>query len=115
MTAKGKFGNSSVRIPDALPAAGSGQVLPDSLTQGEARVVKWTQDGTLLPVSAVEAAWGIKRQPVGAVRARSEIFSVYVRGQHLYATEALKFERASLTKCWRSWVIRARRASSCSF
>ncbi len=36
MTAKGKLGKSSVRISDALPAAGSGQVLSDSLAQGAA-------------------------------------------------------------------------------
>jgi hypothetical protein len=101
MTAEGKFGKSSVRISDALPTAGSGKVLSDSLAQGEARVVKWTQDGTLLPVSAVEAAWGIKRQSVDATRARNEIFSVYVRGQHWYSAESLKFDRASLAQVLR--------------
>lgn len=77
----------SERVPDAIGQA---------LLSGEARLVKWTQDGTLVPVSAVEAAWGIKRQSVDAARERNEIFSVYVRGQHWYPAEALMIDRASL-------------------
>jgi len=64
--------------------------------RGEARLVSWTQDGTLVPVSEVESTWGIKRQSVDAARERKEIFSVFVRGQHWYPAEALKFDRESI-------------------
>lgn len=99
LLAESKFGKSSVRV-DAGQIDAS-KVIEDSLARGEGRLVKWTQDGTLVPVSAVESAWGIKRQSVDAARERNEIFSVHVRGQHWYPAEALKFDRASLAKVLR--------------
>lgn len=63
---------------------------------GEARLVSWTQDGMLVEVSKVEAAWGVKRQAVDAARQRGEIFSVWVRGKHWYPGDVLKLERAAL-------------------
>lgn len=96
---EGKFGRSSVRVDHGL--RDGRQVVAESLARGEERLVKWTQDATLVPVSAVASAWGIKRQSVDAARERNEIFSVYVRGQHWYPAEALKFDRASLTKVLR--------------
>lgn len=66
--------------------------------RGEARLVNWTQDGTLLEGSKVEEAWGVKRQTVDAARRRGEIFSVWVKGMHWYPGEALKFERTILAK-----------------
>ena len=85
---EGKFGRSSVRVDHGL--RDGRQVVAESLARGEERLVKWTQDATLVPVSAVASAWGIKRQSVDAARERNEIFSVYVRGQHWYPAEALK-------------------------
>ena len=99
LLADGKFGRSSVRVVQGQ--RDGRQVVAESLARGEERLVKWTRDGTLVPVSAVESAWGIKRQSVDAARERNEIFSVYVRGQHWYPAEALKFDRASLTKVLR--------------
>ena len=64
--------------------------------RGEARLVSWTQDGTLVEGSKVEAAWGVKRQTVDAARERGEIFSVWVKGKHWYSSEALKLERGAL-------------------
>ena len=64
--------------------------------RSEARLVKWTQDGTLVPVSVVQDTWGIKRQSVDAARERGEIFSVFVRGQHWYPAQALRLGRAEL-------------------
>ena len=88
------FGRVSVRVAQApfddTAAIGAAQ------ERGEARLVKWTQDGTLVPVSVVEEAWGIKRQSVDAARERNEVFSVFVRGQHWYPAEALKLRRAEL-------------------
>ena len=88
------FGRVSVRVAqapqDGAAAIGAAQ------ERGEARLVKWTQDGTLVPVSVVEDAWGIKRQSVDAARERNEVFSVFVRGQHWYPAEALRFGRAEL-------------------
>ena len=88
------FGRVSVRVAqaplDGTAAIGAAQ------ERGEARLVKWTQDGTLVPVSVMEEAWGIKRQSVDAARERNEVFSVFVRGQHWYPAEALRFGRAEL-------------------
>ncbi|HEX8611616.1 MAG TPA: hypothetical protein VF800_10050 [Telluria sp.] len=66
--------------------------------RGEARLVSWTQDGTLVAGGEVEAAWGVKRQTVDAARQRGEIFSVWVKGKHWYPGDALKFERPTLAK-----------------
>jgi hypothetical protein len=64
--------------------------------RGEARLVNWTQDGTLVSGSAVESAWSVRRQTVDAARERGEIFSVWVKGKHWYPGEALKLERRAL-------------------
>lgn len=66
--------------------------------RGEARLVNWTQDGTLVSGALVETAWCVKRQTVDAARERGEIFSVWVKGKHWYPGEALKFERGSLAE-----------------
>jgi len=88
------FGRVSVQVAQT-PQDGTAAI-DAALARGEARLVKWTQDGTLVPVSVVEDTWGIKRQSVDAARERGEIFSVFVRGQHWYPAEALRFERAAL-------------------
>jgi hypothetical protein len=93
-------GRVSIRVAhpaqEAARKLDAGQALASAQRRGEARLVQWTQDGTLVPVSAMEEAWGIKRQSVDAARARGEIFSVYVRGQHWYPAEALKLDRQNL-------------------
>lgn len=89
------FGRVSIRVALA-PQDGTISIDAAAL-RGESRLVKWTQDGTLVPVAALENAWGIKRQSIDAARERREIFSVFVRGQHWYPAEALKFDRAALT------------------
>ena len=88
------FGRVSVRVAQA-PLDGTAAI-EAAQERGEARLVKWTQDGTLVPVSMVEETWGIKRQSVDAARERGEIFSVFVRGQHWYPAEALEFGRTEL-------------------
>jgi len=67
-----------------------------ALLRGEARLLKWTQDGTLIESSQVEEAWGVKRKTVDAARERGELFSLFIRGRHWYPAEALKFERRAL-------------------
>lgn len=76
--------------------AGATAAIAEAELRGEARLVRWTQDGTLVPVSVVEKHWGVKRQTVDAARRRREIFSLFVRGQHWYPAEALKFNRIAL-------------------
>lgn len=73
-----------------------------ALARGEARLVGWTNDGTLVTGSVIENAWGLKRQAVDAARQRGEIFSVWVKGQHWYPQEALKFKRGDLAEINRS-------------
>ncbi|MYM92523.1 hypothetical protein [Duganella vulcania] len=64
--------------------------------RGEERLMSWIHDGTLLLVDKVEAAWSVNRQTVDAAREEGEIFSVWVRDQHWYPAEALKFKREDL-------------------
>jgi hypothetical protein len=96
------IGRVSIRVADSTQDLAqtrppkAGPALAGAQRRGEARLVQWTLDGTLVPVSTVEQAWGIKRQSVDAARARGEIFSVYVRGQHWYPAEALKIDRQAL-------------------
>lgn len=66
--------------------------------RGEARLVSWTQDGTLVDSGKVKAAWGVTRQSVNAACERGEILSVWVKGQHWYPSEALKLERSALAE-----------------
>lgn len=81
---------------EAKPAVAAAEL------RGEARLVKWTQDGTLVPVSVLESHWGVKRQSVDAARRRGEVFSLFVRGQHWYPSEALKFDRIALAELVRA-------------
>ena len=82
----------SVPLPDQGIATGPLR----AEVRGEARLVNWTQDGTLVLGGMVETAWCVKRQTVDAARERGEIFSIWVKGIHWYPSEALKFERSSL-------------------
>lgn len=84
--------------PHALPDQAISTEPLQAAMRGEARLVNWTQDGTLLEGSKLEAAWGVKRQTVDAARRRGEIFSVWVKGMHWYPGEVLKFDRATLAK-----------------
>ena len=92
-----------VTVTPSPPAdkAGAPETVASSAAQsaavrGEARLVSWTQDGTLVSGSAVETAWNVRRQTVDAARERGEIFSVWVKGKHWYPGEALKLERSAL-------------------
>ena len=85
-----------VRGAVPLPDQGGSTAPLRAEMRGEARLVSWTQDGTLVEGSKVEAAWGVKRQTVDAARERGEIFSVWVKGKHWYPGEALKLERGTL-------------------
>lgn len=82
--------------PAPLPDQAASTAPLRAHARGEARLVNWTQDGTLLEGGKVEAAWGVKRQTVDAARERGEIFSVWVKGKHWYPSEALKLERSAL-------------------
>lgn len=88
--------NSEADVPPA--GAASADAVRRAQARGEARLVTWTQDGTLLPGAEVCKAWGIKRQTLDAARARGEVFSLWVKGQHWYPAEMLKFERATFAR-----------------
>lgn len=64
--------------------------------RGEARLVAWIQDGTLIEGSKLAEAWAVKRQTLDAARRRGELFSLWVKGKHWYPAELLKFERPAL-------------------
>jgi len=66
--------------------------------RGEVQLVRWTQDGTLLDGAKIQQAWGLTHQAIDAARDQGEIFSVWVKGQHWYPAEALKFKREELAE-----------------
>jgi hypothetical protein len=69
-----------------------------SLARGEAQVLKWIQDGTLMPVSDLAQAWGITRQSIDDMRKAGKLFSLYAKGQHWYPKEVLNFRRDDLAR-----------------
>lgn len=84
---------------DAPPAgAASADAVRRAQARGEARLVTWTHDGTLVAGTDVCKAWDIKRQTLDAARARGEVFSLWVKGQHWYPAEMLKFERPTFAR-----------------
>lgn len=76
------------------PPAAVQQAMQRALARGEARLVGWTRDGTLIDSTRLAQAWGVRRQTLDAARARGEVFSLWIKGQHWYPAELLKFERA---------------------
>ena len=81
------------RASAAEPAAAQAAV-QRAVARGEARLVGWTQDGTLIDSAQLARAWGVRRQTLDAARGRGEVFSLWIKGQHWYPAELLKFERA---------------------
>lgn len=69
------------------------QAVQRALARGEARLVGWTRDGTLIDSARLAQAWGVRRQTLDAARARGEVFSLWIKGQHWYPADLLKFER----------------------
>jgi hypothetical protein len=51
---------------------------------------------SLLGISLCLLAWGLTRQGVDAALDRGEIFSIWVKGQHWYPSEALEFSRKDM-------------------
>lgn len=90
-----KLGRLTISV-ESRPA-GASTAIAEAELRGEARLVRWTQDGTLVPVSVLENHWGVQRQSIDAARRRGEIFSLFVRGRHWYPAEALKFNRSILS------------------
>lgn len=84
-------------IPEVVEAPASNISFAKSIqraqARGEARLVEWTRDGTLLDSSTLANSWGVTRQALDAARNRREVFSLWVKGQHWYPSELLKFER----------------------
>jgi hypothetical protein len=66
--------------------------------RGEARLVKWSRDGTLVDGKRLADAWGMTRQGLDKARERGDIFSVRVGGLHYYPEQAEHFTRADLAQ-----------------
>jgi hypothetical protein len=81
----------------ANPSANS-NASRDALARGEARLVKWTRDGSLVDGKRLAEAWGMTRQGLDKARERGDIFSVRVGGLHYYAEQAEHFKRADLAQ-----------------
>lgn len=88
-------GNAGAPVSSGSPGAAA---LRQAQARGEARLLTWTRDGTLVDSATVANAWGIRRQTLDAARARGEVFSLWIKGQHWYPAEMLKFERAAFAR-----------------
>ncbi len=55
-----KLGRATVSV--APPLAEVTPAIAEAELRGEARLVRWTQDGTLVPVSVLENHWGVRRE-----------------------------------------------------
>jgi len=64
--------------------------------RGEARLVSWTMDGTLVDGTSLAAAWQITPAELEETRARGEIFALWVEGKAWYPAEALQIDRGIL-------------------
>lgn len=78
------------------------QATREAKSRGEARLVQWTKDGTLVEGKRLYEAWGITRQALDKARERGDIFSIRVSGQHFYPIEAEQFSRADLAQVTRA-------------
>lgn len=90
---------------DDTPAAileANQQATREAKARGEARLVQWTKDGTLVEGKHLYEAWGITRQALDKARERGDIFSIRVGGQHYYPIEAEQFSRADLAQVTRA-------------
>jgi hypothetical protein len=75
-----------------------GDASRQATARGEARLVKWTRDGTLIDGKRLAEAWGMTRQGLDKARERGDIFSVRVGGLHYYPEQAEHFKRADLAQ-----------------
>lgn len=78
------------------------QAIREAKARGEASLVQWTKDGTLVEGKQLYDAWGITRQALDKARERGDIFSIRVAGQHYYPIEAEQFTRADLAQVTRA-------------
>lgn len=72
--------------------------LDRAATRGEAQLLAWTQDKTLIDGKRLQEIWGITRQGLDKARERGDIFSIRVGAQHFYPAEAAHFTRADLSE-----------------
>ncbi len=94
-------GANDGETPAALLEANQ-QATREAKARGEARLVQWTKDGTLVDGRHLYEAWGITRQALDKARERGDIFSLRVAGQHYYPIEAEQFSRADLAQVTRA-------------
>lgn len=81
-----------------MPPAQDGQSHHRAVLRGEARLVQWIENGVLVNGSALEQAWGLTRQALDAARKRGDLFSLWIKNQHWYPADFLKFEREALAE-----------------
>lgn len=90
---------------DTAPAAiveANEQGTREAKARGEARLVQWAKDGSLVDGKQLYDAWGITRQALDKARERGDLFSVMVAGHHYYPVEAEQFSRADLAQVTRA-------------
>lgn len=62
--------------------------------RGEARLMTWTRDGTLLEAAKFADAWGIDPDALDHARARTEIFALWIDGKYWYPAEAIRLGKS---------------------
>ena len=82
----------------STPSISYAESVQNAQARGEARLVDWTRDGTLIDSKTLADLWGITRQALDAARNRGEVFSLWVKGQHWYPGELGKFERTTFAR-----------------
>jgi hypothetical protein len=80
------------------PSPANRAALQEATLRGEARLRKWSEDGTLIDGRRLQEAWGITRQGLDKARERGDIFSFRINGQHFYPSEAEHMTRDELAR-----------------
>lgn len=85
-----------------LPELAVVDALALARARGEARLLNWTADGSLIQADKVGLAWDITRQDVDRARDKGEIFSIWLNGHHWYPSGLLQLERAAVAQICRA-------------
>lgn len=99
----------STRKPTSGSATGDSGIVvvpgPDGLcgaqARGEAQLVRWTKDGTLVPSATLAQAWHVTPQALQQSARRGELFSVKVAGKRMYLGGLARLRRQDVAQVCR--------------
>jgi hypothetical protein len=79
--------------PEPLPNGWSRQ---SALMRGEAQLVAWVEDGTLRPLAALAASWGVTRAALDQAGGRGDLFSLKVAGRRVVPSVFFGLHRTAI-------------------